>query len=150
MANEKKYRIERIKDYILSCPYLDKLAEFGINFLDRNSTSYSIEEVPGKTIINSHVDGSSERQLTFIFASIFDFSEELEVQINNSGFYEDFSDWIEENNDNEVFPKLKEGETPVSIEVVTSGYLYAIIDGTKRAQYQIQCKLIYEKEGKGI
>lgn len=146
MENDKKYRIEKIKDYILTCPYLDKLADFGVNFLDRNSSSYSIEEVPGKTIINKNIDGSSERQLNFIFASVFNFNEELETQINNSGFYEDFSDWIEENNENEVFPKLKDGETPTSIEVVTSGYLYALIDGMKRAQYQIQCKLIYEKE----
>lgn len=145
---DKKYRIERIKDYILTCPYLDSLSQFGVNFLDRNSNSYSIEEVPGKNIITNHVDGSSERQVTFVFASIFDFSEEIEVQINNSGFYEDFSDWIEENNEKEIFPELKEGETPTLIEVVSSGYLYAIIDGMKKAQYQIQCRLTYEKEGK--
>ena len=147
MEQEKKYLIERIKDYILTCPYLNKLSQIGINFLNKDSDSYSIEEVPGKTIVTPHVDGSSERQLTFVFASMFDFSEEIENQIKSSGFYEDFSDWIEDNESKGIYPKLREGFTPTSIEVLTSGYLYAIIDGIKKARFQIQCKLIYEKEG---
>ena len=146
IEKENKYVIECIKDYILDCPYLDKLANLGINFLDKNSTNYSIEEVPGKTTTHKHVDGSRECEFTFVFASMFDFSEEIEVQINNSGFYEDFNDWIEDNDDNGIYPELKEGLIPTRIEVLTSGYLYAIVDGMRRARYQIQCKLTYEKE----
>ena len=148
MKQEKEYLIKNIREYILTCPHLEKLSKLGINFLDSNSINYSIEEVPGKTIVSKHVDGSSERQITFTFASVFDFSEEIETQINNSGFYEDFSEWIEENDYKGVYPELKEGLPPTSIEVVTSGYLYSIISGHRKARYQIQCKLTYEKEGK--
>ena len=148
MKEEKKYIIKALYDYILECPYLTKLNNIFVNFLDKDSLNYSIEEVPGKTIVSKHVDGSSERQITFTFASVFDFSEEIETQINDSGFYEDFSEWIEENDYKGVYPELKEGLTPTSIEVVTSGYLYSIISGHRKARYQIQCKLTYEKEGK--
>lgn len=145
---EKKYIIESLMNYILTCPYLEKLSKFGLNFLDRNSKNYSIEEVPSKSTISKKVDGSYEKQFVFVFASMFDYSEELENQIYNSGFYEDFSDWIEENNDNEIFPKLRDGLIPTSIEVETSGYLYGVTEGMDKARFQIQCKLIYEKEGK--
>lgn len=145
---EKKYIIESLMDYILTCPYLEKLNKFGLNFLDKDSENYSVEEVPSKNVIKKRVDGSYEKQLIFIFASIFDYSDELENQIKNSGFYEDFEDWLEENNDNEVFPDLKAGLTPISVEVETSGYLYGINESMNKARFQIQCKLIYEKEGR--
>ncbi len=148
MANEKKYIISSIRDYILTCPYLTKLSNMGINYLDEKSDSFSIEEIPSKTIVTRHVDGSSERQLIFVVCSIFDFSDELQNQINNSGFYEDFSDWIEENNEKGIFPTLKNGLIPEEIQVDTSGYLYSILNGMRKARYQIQCKLTYTKEGK--
>lgn len=144
-----KYMVDCVREYILTCPFLDKLANLGVNFLDSDSSSYSIEEVPSKTIIEGpYVDGSSKRQFVFVFASNFNYSEELEQQLKNSGFYEDFSDWIEENNERGVFPSLKEGLTPESIEVGSSGYLYGIVNGMKKARYQIQLKLIYEKKGR--
>lgn len=144
---DKKYLISSIRDYILTCPYLNKLNSLGVNFLDENSGSFSVEEIPSKTIVNKHVDGSSDRQITFVVAGMFNFSEEIQNQINNSGFYEDFSDWIEENNDKGIFPNLKDGYIPDEIEVETSGYLYNILDGMKKARYQIQCKFYYIKEG---
>ncbi len=146
MDNEKKYLISSIRDYIITCPYLKKLNNLGINFLDEESNSFSIEDVPSKRIVTKYVDGSSKRQIIFVVASTFDFSEEVQNQINNSGFYEDFSDWIEENNDNGVFPDLKAGYTPEEIEVETSGYLYSVFNGMKQARYQIQCKFTYIKE----
>ena len=147
MSKEKQYLISSIRDYILTCPYLEKLEDLGINFLDETSNSFSIEEVPSKSKIKKYVDGSILKQITFVVASIFDFSDELQNQIDNSGFYEDFSDWIEDNNDKGVLPILKEGLTPEEIEVETSGYLYNIFDGIKKARYQIQCKFTYLKEG---
>ncbi len=142
----KQYLISSIRDYILTCPYLEKLEKLGINFLDEKSNSFSIEEIPSKKILNKYVGGSSKRQIIFVVASTFLFSEEIQNQINNSGFYEDFSDWIEENNDNGVFPKLKDGYTPDEIEVETSGYLYSIYSDMSKARYQIQCKFTYIKE----
>lgn len=148
MDSEKKYIIDSIRKYILTCPYLTKLSNFGINYLDDKSDSFSIEELPSKTIVDKYIDGSSKRQLIFVVCSMFDFSDELQNQINNSGFYEDFSDWIEENNDEGIFPTLKDGLIPDEIEVDTSGYLYSIFDGMRKARYQIQCKFTYIKEGK--
>lgn len=147
MSKEKQYLISSIRDYILTCPYLEKLEYLGINFLDEASNSFSIEEVPSKTTIKKFIDGSRKKQFTFVVASMFDFSEELQNQIDNSGFYEDFSDWIEENNDKGVLPNLKNGLTPEEIEVETCGYLYNIFDGIKKARYQIQCKFTYTEEG---
>ena len=149
MKDDKQYLISCVRDYILACPHLEKLNNLGINFLDKKSNSFSIEEIPTKKIIGGpYVDGSSKRQFIFVVASTFDFSKELQNQIDNSGFYEDFSDWIEENNDKGIFPEMKNGYVPEEIEVDTSGYLYSIYNDLSKARYQIQCKFTYTKEGK--
>lgn len=144
--------IESVREYILKCPYLEDLAKVNVNFLPKDTNNYSIEEVPSQTgkgnIVKEYLDGSSEREFNFVFACIFDYSEDLQINIENSGFFENFQEWIEENNLNDVYPKLKEGLEPFSIAVTTTGYLFYVPEKMDRAIYQIQLKLLYEKEGK--
>lgn len=142
--------IESIRNYILTCPFLDDLKRVGVEFLSEDPTSYSIEETPAKAIIEEYIDGSSKRQFEFVFASRFDYSEEIKNQIENSGFYEKFSDWVEENSENGILPTLDQNKTALELEVLTSGYLYNIADNMRTARYQIQMRLIYRKEEKSI
>ena len=55
-------------------------------------------------IIKRYVDGSSVRQFEFIFASRESYGQEVLQNIENSGFYEHFADWIEEKNKASEFP----------------------------------------------
>lgn len=140
--------IESIRDYILKCPYLEDLAKVNVNFLPRDPNNYSIEEVPSQSgsVIKRYLDGTTEREFNFIFACIFDYSEDLQINIENSGFFENFQEWIEENNLNGIYPALKEGLEPNSLTVTTTGYLFYVSEKMDRAIYQIQLKLIYDKE----
>ena len=141
--------IESVRKYILSCPHLEELAKVNVNYLPKDSVNYSIEEVPSQTgsVIKRYVDGTTEREFNFVLAAIFDYSEDLQTNIENSGFFENFQEWIEENDLNGIYPELKEGLEPISLDVTTTGYLFYVPEKTDRAIYQIQLKLIYEKEG---
>lgn len=138
--------IESIKNFILTCPFLDELKKVNVDFLPENADTYSIEEVPTEVIRKRYIDGSSERQFIFVFASRLRYNDEIRNNISNSGFFEDFQQWLEDCTDNDIFPNMPKGMTPFKIEAMSNGYLFDISGNSEFARYQIQCRLIYDKE----
>ena len=138
--------IESVKNFILTCPHLAELAAVNVDFLPDSPDTYSIEEVPVNSVIQTYLDGSQERQYVFVFASRFYYSDETRNNIENSGFYEDFSDWLDEQTEIGNFPALRDGLSPSKIEAMSSGYLFDVSGDLSNARYQIQCRLIYDKE----
>lgn len=138
--------VESVKNFILKCPYLDDLKQVNVDFLPDNPNTYSIEEIPVQPVIRAFVDGSSERQFVFVFASRLFYSEEIRNNIDNSGFFENFQNWLEECTENDSFPEMADGLTPYKIEAQSSGYLFDISGDLRKARYQIQCRLLYDKE----
>lgn len=138
--------IESVKNFILTCPFLAELAKVNVDFLPESPDTYSIEEVPTSAVIQTYLDGTQERQYVFVFASRLYYSDEVKNNIENSGFYEDFSDWLDEQTNNGNLPIMREGLTPSKIEAMSSGYLFDISGDLSNARYQIQCRLIYDKE----
>lgn len=139
--------IESIRNYIMKCPFLEELKEVNIDFLPDNPDTYSIEQTPSEPIVNRYMDGTTDRQITFVFACRMYYSDELINNINNSGFFEKFQDWLFNNTEEGILPELAPGLTPEKIEAISSGYLYDISGDLSNARYQIQCRLLYEKEG---
>ena len=138
--------IESVTKFIMSCPFLTELAKVNVDFLPADPDTYSVEEVPSETIRKRYLDGSSERQFLFTFAARLNYSDEVRNNIDNSGFFEDFEDWLEECTEKEFFPELKEGLTPLKIEAISSGYLFDVSGDLSNSRYQIQCRLIYDNE----
>lgn len=142
---EKKI-IESIKNYLMQCPYLNDLKKINVDFLPEDPTTYSIEQVPSNTILEKYLDGTTIRQYVFVFASRMYYSDELANNISNSGFFENLQVWLETNTENDILPEMAKGLTPLVIEAQSSGYLFDIAGDLSNARYQIQCRLIYEKE----
>lgn len=134
--------INAIKEYIEKCPYLSEFSRgININFLDDEISSYSIETIPVNPIIKRYVDGSSIRQYLFLFCSKESYGQEVLQNIQNSGFFEKLTLWIEENNKQGILPNLNDGQEAIKIEVLTTGYPFQT--DVDRARYQIQLKLEY-------
>ena len=138
--------VESVKNFILTCPLLDDLKRLNIDFLPEDPNAYSIEAVPAPEILTHYLDGSTERQFVFVFAARLCYNEEVRNNIENSGFYESFAAWLEEQTEAENFPVLTGKRTASKIEAMSSGYLYDIAGDLNNARYQIQCRLIYDKE----
>lgn len=140
--------IKSLRDYMRTCPYLDTFnnaIKVNVNYLEPDTDTYSIEEVPIEPILKRYVNGDSVRQYAFIFTSREPYGVDVLQNIDNSGFYEKFADWIEENNNNEIFPLLDNGLEPLEIKVTSTGYAFAVTEDT--AQYQINLRLKYFKKG---
>lgn len=140
--------IESIRNYMRNLECLDTFnnaIRVNINYLEENTDTYSIEEVPVEPVVKKYINGDSIRQYAFIFTSREPYGADVLTNIDNSGFYEKLADEIERNNENEIFPLLDDGLEPLKIEVTSTGYAFAVTEDT--AQYQINLRLKYFKKG---
>lgn len=132
--------IDSVRSYIMTFDGL-KDGMFSVNYLGADPVEYCVEAVPCDPIYQRYADGDCLRQFLFLFASREYFSADEVLNSANAEFYEAFENWIYDNNQEGVLPDL-DGHEPVSIEVLTSGYVFdAEADA---ARYQIQLRLIYE------
>ena len=136
--------IESIRNYIgeLDCMQIFDNA-INVNYLDSEADSFSIEEVPCNPIIKKYLDGSSVRQYQFIFCSREPYSSEIVQNIENSSFYEDFADEIENKSNNDILPILDSKLEAIALEVISTGYTVSVTEDT--SMYQINLKFKYKK-----
>lgn len=139
--------VEAIREIIKQCPYLDEFYKgIGVDYLGGNTAYYSIESVPSETVLKKDIVGNTKRQYLFNFASRQAYGEEVRKNLDNIGFYEHFSDWLEQFSDTGKFPELEEGKEAIKIEAITSGYVFDT--ELSKARYQIQCRFLYYQERK--
>jgi len=133
--------IEQIRTYIATCPYLKEFAELNIDYLVDKVTSYSVNEgVSYNPIISKDIIGNEECQFQFSFDAKLYWNEEIANNIDNSKFFEDFREWLKNNNKNKIFPQI-EGIEIESISAITNGYLFAT--NADEAIYRISCVMNY-------
>nr|DAZ26039.1 MAG TPA: Minor capsid protein from bacteriophage [Caudoviricetes sp.] len=135
--------IEALQKYIKACPLL-KSGKINVDNLAAEPVRYCIESVPCQPVIRRYVDGASVNQYIFVLASRECYGQEVRQNIDNSAFYEQLVEWIEEQNKTGNLPKLGDGRTAQRIEILSSGYLFDATSDT--AQYQLQMRLIYYKQ----
>lgn len=135
-----------LREYLLQCPYFEKLKELGIDMLSKDANVASIDKTPIKPIVKEKVNGDSSRQVSFIIRANFEHFDELKTKIENSEFFEDVSEWIEEQNELENFPILKGNKTATKISISSSDYLVTINPNLRKACYQIQILMEYDKK----
>lgn len=135
--------IESLSEYFLRCPLL-KDGYFHVDFLGPDPVEYTLEVLPCDPIVKRYVNGDTLRRYLFAFGSREYYSADRTQNIENIAFYEEMSDWVEEQTHMEDFPKLPEGLYPEGLRTVSSGYLFD--ESMENARYQIQIELIYYKE----
>lgn len=140
--------IDNIRKFVLTCPLLNESNDgeirLNVNYLGDDATTYSLEEIPTEPILKKYIDGSSIRQYQFTFCSREAYGQDTIQNIANSSFYEDFANWIDEQNSNKNLPLLDKKMTSKSIEVLTNGYALQVDENM--ARYQIDLNLKYYKE----
>lgn len=139
--SEGKAMIEKVRDYMAKCPYLDKYAELNVEYLVDKVKTYSINENAGyNPILNKFLRGS-ERQFLFTFDSKLHWNEDIQNNIDNSKTFEDIRNWLENNKKEKIFPGIP---GVYDIGATTNGYIFAT--NANEAIYRIQCFLYYFKE----
>lgn len=136
--------IESIRNFIAGCPLLKNGVLLNVDRLGATEIEYTVDGEITNPILRQYTDGSSLRQFEFVFASREKYGADTLQNIANSGFYEEFADWIETQSDSGNLPELDKCRVPQYIEVLSGGYVFDSDDST--ARYQIQLKFVYYQD----
>ncbi len=139
--------LESLRKYIKTYPGLKEFEDtvkVNVDKLEKDATVYSIDETVCNPIIKPYVDGSSERQFLFVFASREFYGQDVFQNIDNIGFYDKLSEWLEDNTRRGILPQLEEGKQALSIKAISNGYAFNTDETLARYQIQIQLKY-YQK-----
>ena len=139
--------IESIREYFLKCPYLEDDVRLNIDFLGDQPLEYGIYTEPISPTIKKYVDGDELKQFGFIFTTRSHMSGDLVTQLENSAFFDNLIEWIQEMNYKKEFPDLEGERYPTKLEIITNGYLSSADVGS--SQYQIQMRLVYMEVNNG-
>ena len=137
--------IAGITNFFMACPLLQD-GVFRVNALGDQAIEYNIETGVFNPILKKYVNGDTLRQYQFNCGSREYYDMDRIQNIQNSEFYEQFAEWVEEQESLGNFPELPEGCEPDGLSVLSSGYIMDI--SMRNARYQIQLQLIYYKEAK--
>ena len=99
----EKSKIELIRDFIQTCPYL-KNGKVNVDYIKDKAQSYSIDETASTTILARFADGGTRNQILFDFSIQANFS--VLENIKNSKFCDDFTNWIKEQDKIENLPQI--------------------------------------------
>lgn len=136
--------IEYVRDIIKTCPLLEEGKRVNVDYIGE-SMSYSIDALPCDPIITQYVDGGAKKQFQFAFTSKEEYDQDARVNIENSGFFEKFEEWLSKLGDwKHPLTDIEAKKTPIRFETLNKGYLYDI-DGNL-AKYRIECRFIYNQE----
>ena len=141
--------IKAIKDYISACSYLQEFEAAicaVVGSVASNSELYAIEVVKSEPILKKYMSGDTLRQCHFTFCSKESYGTDVLQSIESSSFYDDFENWIEQENNKGNLPSLTGNYIPVEIKVISSGYAFPV--SQDKSRYQIELILnFYKKSG---
>ncbi len=137
--------IEALRKYFKQFPRLQE-ERLDMNCLQSKTDSYSIDSVPGESVLTRYLDGSTVRRCLFTISGRMYHSADLKNQNSNMAFFEDLEAWIERKTLFMHLPELGEKRKARSLEVTLSGYPYLLDENGETARYQIQCRLTYLQE----
>ena len=96
--SEAKPTIAALRAWLKTCPLIAEEQEatgaaFRIAGLEEESTAFSIEDSPGDPIITEYISGW-EMAKNYLFLSRREYSEVDAVSVQNSGFFEQLTEWV--------------------------------------------------------
>lgn len=118
-----------------------------IDWLEYEAVSFSISPLPldNNGIIRRDVVGNVEKSYQVMFSVVFDYTPDLQQQIENSSFFEDLDKWLKKNNKEHIFPELEKGRKPISIGINQTPYLFYVPEDNQVARYTTTIDLRYKE-----
>ena len=122
---------------------MDEFIAVNVNYLVDKSKAYSVNEGAGYDPVVKPFMTGNKMQFQFSFDARLKWNDETSTNIDNSKFFENFRDWLEENNNKKILPKI-EGIKSEKIKAITNGYIFTTTGD--EAIYRISCIFYYLEE----
>ena len=136
--------LQAMKEYLSDCPFLDEMARVDIlvELLSESPTNYGLSAA-GDMLVRRFINGKQVRQANFVlYAKEYTFDDVQRLE--NSGFCENFTFWLEDNNLSGALPELDEGLKAESISA-SNGMMFELSENSTTGTYYIQINLIYRR-----
>ena len=144
----EKATITAMREWLKTCPLIaeEQSENFRISGLSPEPVAeFSIEDSPTDPVTAVFFSGRNLAK-SYIFVSRRDYSEAQSVQIANSGFFEQLTEWVLAQNDRHHLPRLGGRKEPLRVSVTSSGYIVAAGSGSCRMQLQLRLEY-YQPKG---
>lgn len=133
-------RITKLRAYLFTI--VDNLmnndeSQINANMLSNDVNNYSLDKIPTASKVEKWIMGIEIHQDVFSFRGRFDYSQDVEVNLANIGFFEKFEQIINSNNKKGILPEITGIE---SIECLSPGTLVRTSSNTAEFDIQIQIK----------
>ena len=135
--------MDSVGTYLAACPHIDPQLPFYLDYVDDNDC-YSVTTVPN-TPYKKDILGNKTYTVVFQFAFRTAISNDVE-RCHNAEFLEKFCKWIDEQNEQRIFPALAENEVGLSVRVVESGALDEVTDDRVTGVYVAQLEFVYKQK----
>lgn len=140
--SEARPTIAALRAWLKTCPLIAEEQEatgaaFRIAGLDEDATAFSIEDSPGNPVITEYFSGRDMAK-NYLFLSRREYGEADVLTVQNSGFFEQLTDWVMEQNDCHHLPALKAPRQPLGVSVTSTGYIVTSSAGSCRMQMQLR------------
>ena len=147
----EKATITAMREWLKTCPLIaeeqsENGAAFRISGLSPEPVAeFSIEDSPGDPIITEYISGW-EMAKNYLFLSRREYSEVDAVSIQNSGFFEQLTEWVLAQNDRHHLPRLDGRKEALRVSVTSSGYIVTASAGSCKMQMQLRLEY-YQPKG---
>lgn len=138
----EKPTITALRAWLKACPLIAEEQEasgaaFRIAGLDEDATAFSIEDSPGDPVLTEYFSGRDMAK-NYLFLSRRECDETDVINVQNSGFFEQLTDWVMAQNDCHHLPALEAPRQPLGVSVTSTGFIVTSSAGTCRMQMQLR------------
>ena len=143
--SEVRPTIAALRAWLKTCPLIAEEQEatgaaFRIAGLDEDATAFSIEDSPGDPVLTEYFSGRDMAK-NYLFLSRREYGEADVLTVQNSGFFEQLTEWVMRQEARHSLPDLSAcggGKTPTGIAVTNTGYIVTSSEGSCRMQMQLR------------
>lgn len=141
--NYEDTRISKLRDYLfdmINTLTTNRKYQINADMLEEKVENYSLNKIPTRSTVERWVTGTEIRQDVYTLRSRKAYSQDVIVNLENIGFFEEFENAIKDNNEKGVLPEIEGIE---SIECLNCGALR--VANTNTAVFDIQIQITYVK-----
>ena len=132
--------IDEVRKYLI--PIIKELnsniKNLNVDMLSEDINSYSLNKIPSEVVVEKWITGSTLNKEQYSLRSRNAYSQDTINNLNNIGFFEDFQNKIEDNNEKGILPNIEGIE---SIECLNCGTM--LNANTNDAIFDIQIQITY-------
>ena len=137
--------LEKVRDYFYLYEGIGTDSIIYGDYVPENAVNYSIVQSPsnqgGKVRKYIQSGGVKEFNFAFMVKQVYSMRNDADkINFQNSKFFQDLEEWIEDNNTNGIYPEI---DGAFKVEVLSTGFLFDVDDSGQIALYQMTARVLY-------